>query len=71
MGTCTSTYNCSGCEGCNYCNSCNSCQGAENNCSDEACNTCNSICQSTGQQVGGFSFNECVSSGQIFITANA
>lgn len=49
----------SGCQSCNSCQGCNSCNGT--------CDDCQSFCETGHQTVGGFSFNECVSQGQILL----
>ena len=67
--------NCSGCLSCMSCQSCNNgcqvtckyCQG----CDDcESCYSCQAFCE-TNQLVGSFNFGECISSGEIFISAEA
>lgn len=47
---------CMACQGCELCEGCNS-----------GCDTCQSFCETGYQSVGGFSFNECVSQGQILL----
>lgn len=57
----------SGCQSCDSCQAnCTSCQGC-NSCQG-TCDTCQSFCENGGQYVGSFSFGQCVSAGQIFLT---
>lgn len=48
--------------GCMACQNCELCQGC-----NSGCNTCQSFCENGHQTVGSFSFNECVSQGQILL----
>lgn len=45
-----------GCQTCDSCQNCVTCQGT--------CNSSQAFCSIGGQSVGGFSFNQCVSSGE-------
>ena len=56
----------SGCQSCNSCQAnCTRCQGC-NTC-EGTCDTCQSFCQVGSQYVGSFSFNQCVSAGEVFL----
>lgn len=58
-----------GCESQNTCNKCNSCESCNTKCNaTSGCNTLQSFCATTGQSAGGFSFNQCVSSGEYFLS---
>lgn len=58
----------SGCQSCNGCQGCNSCESCNVNCNDTGCNTIQAFCSIGAQSVGGFSFNQPVSSNQTFLT---
>lgn len=70
------TYNsyCSGCnvacESTNSCNKCNSCELCNNPTCEEKCILVQAFCspEGSGQSVGGFSFNQCVSKNETFLT---
>lgn len=59
-----------GCESTNSCNKCNSCELCNNPSCEEKCILLQAFCgpEGSGQSVGGFSFNQCVSSDQLFLT---
>ena len=56
------------CESTNSCNKCNSCQKCNNTTCEETCILVQSFCKTTGQDVGGFSFRQCVASNETFLT---
>lgn len=57
-----------GCESTNSCNRCNSCEKCNNPSCEETCILIQSFCKTTGQSVGSFSFGQCVSSDETFLT---
>lgn len=57
-----------GCESINSCNRCNSCEKCNNAACEETCILIQSFCKTTGQSVGSFSFGQCVSSNETFLT---
>ena len=57
-----------GCESTNSCNRCNSCEKCNNAACEETCILIQSFCKTTGQSVGSFSFGQCVSSNETFLT---
>lgn len=61
------------CQSKNTCQSCNSCESCNNSCNAGAgaCNTVQSFCSLGGQSAGGFSFGNCVSSGEIIDIDNS
>ena len=56
------------CESTNSCNKCNSCQKCNNAACEETCILIQSFCKTSGQKVGSFSFGQCVSSDQLFLS---
>ena len=57
-----------GCEAVNSCNKCNSCEKCNNAGCEETCILIQSFCNTTGQSVGSFSFNQCLASNEMFLT---
>ena len=58
------------CESTNSCNKCNSCEKCNNTTCEEKCILVQAFCSDdgSGQTVGEFSFNQCVSSDEMFLT---
>ena len=63
---------CQSCNSCNYgntCSTCNSCMACDKNCNAASgCNTIQTFCKTSGQSVGGFSFNQSVTKDALFLT---
>lgn len=57
-----------GCQSCDSCQGCNGCQSCNTNCNSTGCNTIQAFCSTGGQRVGTFSFDQCVSSNETFLT---
>ena len=56
------------CESTNSCNKCNSCQKCNSAACEETCILIQSFCKTSGQKVGSFSFRQCVSSDELFLS---
>lgn len=59
-----------GCEASNTCNKCNSCELCNNTTCEEKCILIQAFCspEGSGQSAGGFSFKQCVTSNETFLT---
>lgn len=61
---------CQSCDSCqhNTCSFCNSCQACDTNCNGSSCNSSQAFCSNGKQSAGGFSFGQCVSSNELFLS---
>ena len=56
------------CQSSNTCNKCNKCEQCNTACDAGKCITVQAFCSTSGQSAGGFSFGQCVSSDELFLT---